>query len=171
MAYEGLYHVRMAAAKYRKILADNVAELMRATPELNSHAKVAAKATMWAIKSRKIGARTIGHLLDYERGPQPQLDTIVAVAKAFKVEPWMLLRDDFDAATGTVREADPEVLDLAGKIAHLEDDKRKLLMEIFASEGAPDPSQRPTLHDDSSQRYEARVSKEASPQRFHPKKR
>jgi hypothetical protein len=74
---------------YRKILIENVEALMEADGNLDSHAKIAAAARR---AGHKIGKRTVGHLLNAEDGaPQPRLPTIVAVADAFKVAPWMLL--------------------------------------------------------------------------------
>lgn len=121
---------------YRKILAENIVALQAANPELGSHAKLAKQCST---ATRKIGARTIGHLLNWKDGPQPQLDTIVAVAEAFKLPPWLLLTEDFDAITekgGLPPE--PEVLELARRIASLQSDRRELLLEIFEPPGVPD---------------------------------
>jgi hypothetical protein len=79
---------------WRKVLAENVSALMEEHPELRSHAKLASRCST---ATRRIGARTIGHLLNAEDGPQPQLDTIVAVAEAFKKEPWRLLMPNLGA--------------------------------------------------------------------------
>lgn len=151
------------AANYRKILATNVANLMRLTPELKSHAKLAAKCRTLSGR-RKIGPRTIGHLLDAENGPQPQLDTILAVAEAFKVPPYMLLRPDFDAETRTTNTArfTGEVLEIAQSIADMSEEKRALLLEIFATEATPagparTPSKPPATHElhEPRRQYEA----------------
>lgn len=87
---------------------------MRANPALSSHAKLAQRCST---PTRKIGARTIGHLLNADDGPQPQLDTIVAVAEAFKLPPWMLLHPEFDASTRRIDELDAEVIDIARRIS------------------------------------------------------
>lgn len=120
---------------YRKILARNVAGLMEATPALGSRGKLARKCST---ATRKIGASTIGHILE-EDGPQTRLDTIVAVADAFKVAPWMLLMPHFDPRSRDVRDApSPEVIELAQRIAGLTPAKLELLLEIFGGEGAED---------------------------------
>lgn len=117
---------------YRKILAQNVAALMKSTPALSSHAKLAAHCST---PVRKIGARTIGHLLNFDNGPQPQLDTIIAVADAFRIEPWLLLRPDFDAASKTVRALVlPAMTEVTRRIIDLSEERRDLLFEIFARE-------------------------------------
>jgi hypothetical protein len=96
---------------YKKILAKNVLSLMGRSATLNSHRKLASHCS---IGNRKVAPRTIGHLLDPDETRQPQLDTIVAIARAFKVPPWALLSPDFDPVTGNVRELPPpEILDLA----------------------------------------------------------
>jgi hypothetical protein len=100
-------HGRVQRANWRKILAEKVREMMRANPNLGSHAKLAVAASRHS--TRKIGASTIRHLLNHDDGPQPQLDTIVAVADAFKVQPWQLLVPN-DAPTGA---AEPEARYLA----------------------------------------------------------
>lgn len=157
MAQRGLYHGSVVA-NYRKILADNVAALMRENPDLGSHAKLAA--AMRKIGPREFGPRTIGHLLNAQQGPQPQLDTIVAVAKAFKVEPWMLLREDFDASSKRAGELiPPEVVRIARTIVDLEPERRKLLMEIFAAEGAPDREGARVVHEASARHEAARHRK------------
>jgi len=113
------------AANYRKILANNVAALMARTPALNSQRKI-AKACF--APRRQIGARTIGHLLNTEPdAPQPQLDTIVAVAEAFRVPPWALLSPDFDAESKTVGELPPEFLEFARRLYA----QRDIVMDIF----------------------------------------
>lgn len=110
---------------YRKILADNVLALMRQNPELNSHAKLAKHCST---PTRKIGARTIGHLLDWDGGINPKLDTIIAVAEAFKVPPWMLLTPDFDPQHKIGgRLPPPEVIALAERILR----NREALGDIF----------------------------------------
>jgi transcriptional regulator with XRE-family HTH domain len=77
----------------RQIVARNVKALMDANPLLGSHAKLAARCST---PTRRIGARTIGHLLNPQSTVQPQLDTVNAIAEAFRVPAWMLLRADFD---------------------------------------------------------------------------
>lgn len=114
---------------YRKLLAENVQSLMDRTPQLKSRAKLARKCTT---PTRKIGASTIGHLLDPD-GPNPQLDTIVAIAEAFKLEPWVLLTQDFDPETMTGGTLPPkEDLELARRISALDPKKRELLLDIFS---------------------------------------
>jgi len=130
---------------YRKILARNVAGLMKTTPALSSGGKLARKCSTDA---RKIGASTIRHMLN-EDGPQARLDTIVAVADAFKIAPWMLLMPDFDPKSRNLREPpSPEVIELAQRIAGLTPARLELLLDIFRGYGAPDQlafSQSPTV--------------------------
>jgi len=121
---------------YRKVLARNVAGLMEATPALGSRAKLAKRCST---ATRKLGASTIGHLLNEENGPQPQLDTIVAVAEAFKIAPWFLLMPDFDPKNKNLREApSPAVIELAQRIAGLPQERLELLLDIFGGEGVDD---------------------------------
>lgn len=158
MAYPGPYH-RAVATQYRRILARSVAALMRATPELSSHAKLAKKCST---PTRTIGARTIGHLLNADDGPQPQLDTIVAVAEAFKVAPWMLLHPAFDAETKSVGgEVDAGVLEIARKISALSKDSQQVLLEVFHQPAAAQPQREPLarikeLHEPRPSEYKPR---------------
>lgn len=140
LAHRATYH-RGLPNQYRRLLARNVADLMRVTPELGSHAKLAMRCST---PTRKIGASTIRHLLNADDGPQPQLDTIVAVAEAFKVPTWMLLHPEFDAGKRSVGgEMDSEVVDLARKIAVLSQDTQRTLMEVF---NRPYTSAEPVAH-------------------------
>lgn len=77
----------------RSVLARNVKALMQRRDELKTPRKLAPRCST---ATRNIGARTIAHLVDLKSSVQPQLDTIVAIAEAFKVPPWMLLTPDFD---------------------------------------------------------------------------
>jgi hypothetical protein len=116
------------ASQYRRLLATNVAELMRLNPELDSWAKLAKKCST---PTRKLGASTIGHLLNADDGPQPQLDTVVAVAEAFKVAPWMLLHPEFDAATKSIGELDAAVLEIARRISGMPKESQHAVLELF----------------------------------------
>lgn len=64
-----------------KVLSDNLRWLMGQSSDLNSQAKLAAKA--------KIDQRTVGRILNSEH--MPTLDKISALATAYAVEPWQLL--------------------------------------------------------------------------------
>lgn len=124
------------AFNYRKILAKNVEALKSRTPALNSNSKIAKACSA---PNRKIGARTIGHLLNANpEAPQPQLDTIVAVAEAFKVAPSSLLDPYFDAD----RAAEPipmAVMDLALNIYALQKEKPEAFANLgLAVEGVSD---------------------------------
>lgn len=97
---------------------------------------------------RKIGASTIGHLIsERDDAPNPQLDTITAVADAFKVEPWLLLMPEFDAKNPGNNQ---RMLALARRIAGLSKERQALLLDIFGDEDAlneTNPSLRATtLH-------------------------
>jgi len=141
---------------YRKILAHNVKALMDATPDLKSHAKLAKSCST---PTRKIGARTIGHLLNYEDGVQPQLDTIVAVAEAFKLPPWLLLTPDFDVPSrGGLDLPAPEVIELARRITSLTSDQRDGLVQLFGEAVTDDdlhqngfvPTGKQAVHEDGA---------------------
>jgi hypothetical protein len=142
-------HGRVQRPNWRKILAEKVREMMRANPSLGSHAKLAVAASRHS--TRKIGASTIRHLLNHDDGPQPQLDTIVAVADAFKVQPWELLVPN-DAPAGAAA-AEPEARYLAlPKDAAAISDLHQLAVDLVSglralNEGLPDksvPAPRPT---------------------------
>lgn len=138
---------------YRRVVAENVAALKLATPSLKSDAKLAA---MCSTATRKIGSRTISHLTNPE-GPQPQLDTMVAVAEAFRLPPWLLLMPDFDAKLKGVPDMPaPEIIELARRIAALDPARRELLMQIFGdavtdeelhANGYKAPAQAPSVHE------------------------
>lgn len=80
----------------REALANNVKKLMEGSgrngsTDLRTQAKLAARCAR--ISGKSFSQRTIGYLLrpDPSGKNQPKLDTIVAIAEAFKVEPWRLL--------------------------------------------------------------------------------
>lgn len=105
---------------------------MRRNPDLDNPRKLAPRCTT---ATRKIGARTIAHLVDEKSIVQPQLDTIVAIAQAFRVQPWMLLTPDFDPATKRGGEMPPpEILALAYRIM----ENRGALLDIFGKDTVPD---------------------------------
>jgi len=118
----------------RKILAGNVAALMNVRPDLSSHAKLAKQCST---ATRKIGARTIGHVLNAKDGPQPQLDTIVAIADAFRVPAWLLLTPDFDPKGKTGGAPPPaDALELAYLFTEVPVERRELLLGIFRKESS-----------------------------------
>lgn len=97
---------------------------------LNSHEKLAKACTT---ATRRIGSSTIGHLLN-ATGPQPRLDTIVAVAEAFKLSPWQLLHPDFDPVRKTASGvSSPELISIARRIEIMQEPQRELLLSIFQS--------------------------------------
>ena len=116
---------------YRKILADNVRALKARYPELRSNAKIARRCKSG---NRKIGASTIAHLIDDEAGVWPKLDTIIAVAEAFKVTPpWLLLTPNFDPDKKTSGDMpSPEIIQLALRILTIPRPEQALLMRIFS---------------------------------------
>lgn len=119
---------------YRKILAGNIAALQNVRPDLKSHAKLAKQCST---ATRKIGARTIGHVLNAKDGPQPQLDTIVAIADAFRVPAWLLLTPDFDPKGKTGGALPPaDALELAYLLTEMPAERRELLLGLFRKEGA-----------------------------------
>jgi transcriptional regulator with XRE-family HTH domain len=68
-------------------LAANLAKLMASHPELRTQAAVAKKA--------HVDQRTVGRIVHMEHAPSTlQIDKL---ARAFGLEPWMLLVPDFDA--------------------------------------------------------------------------
>lgn len=117
---------------YKEILAKNVTALMDRDEVLNSHAKIAKRCKR---TSREISARAIGYMLDTADDRQPKLDTIVAVAEAFKVAPWLLLTPDFDPDKKTGGDLPPpEVIRLALRIHTMPEPERILLMKIFSKD-------------------------------------
>lgn len=122
---------------YRKILAENVAALRNRNPELGSARKIAKACPVYG--KRRIGPRTITHLLETgPAAPQPQLDTIVAVAEVFRVAPWMLMHPDFDADKRTVGDLPaPEIIALARRLASIGKDALQLLGDAL-SNSVPD---------------------------------
>lgn len=134
---------------YRETLAKNVQGLMDHSPVLRTHKALAKKCST---PNRKIGARTIGHVVDGD-GPQTRLDTIVAIAEAFGVTPMALLSPYFDPATKTEPNIPPpDVLDLAKAITELPTERQQLLFDIFKRDpiATPVPSGIPlpnTVHE------------------------
>jgi len=66
----------------REILAANIKKLMVADPNLNTQAKLAAKASL--------AQKTVSNVLN-KTGPAPTVSTLEGLAKAFKTAPWRLL--------------------------------------------------------------------------------
>lgn len=116
----------------KEILAKNVNALMARNEALNSNAKL-AKHCKRLIKN--VSPRAIGYLRDTRDSRQPKLDTIEAVAHAFKISPWMLLTPDFDAHTKTGGKLPPpEIIALAERI-HA---NRDTMMEVFRTDAVTD---------------------------------
>jgi transcriptional regulator with XRE-family HTH domain len=123
------------AMNYREILARNVKALKDRDPALNSNAKIAKHCST---PTRRVSKGAIGYLLNPKSGVNPKVDTIIAVAQVFKVPPWLLLSPNFDSSVKAEAELpDPAIIELARKIADLPQQKRELLMDIFA-EAVPD---------------------------------
>lgn len=98
---------------YKNILSRNVASLM-AQSDYTSAAKLAERCRH---VGHPIGKRTIGHLLDPNDAHSPTLETIVAIAAAFRISPHLLLDSRFEATPrAPAPAATPDVLQLA---AHL----------------------------------------------------
>lgn len=111
----------------KSVLARNIKALMERHPDFKTPRKLAPHCST---ATRKIGARTIAHLLDPKSSVQPQLDTIVAIAQAFKVKAWMLLNTEFDPTSKTVAGLPPpEIIELAWRIMR----NREALSEVFSS--------------------------------------
>lgn len=68
----------------RRVLARNVRERMEKNPALGSYPKLGA--------ASGLGKSTIGHVLACDGAAT--LDTIAALARAFRCQPWELLADD-----------------------------------------------------------------------------
>ncbi len=119
----------LISMKLKSILARNITALMERHPDLESHAKIAKRCRELGVK---LSARAIGYALDKEDPKQPKLDTVQAIADAFKVQAWLLMAPDFDTDTKRARELPaPEIIKLAYRIAGLNQEKRELLMAIF----------------------------------------
>jgi len=71
----------------RQIVAKNLRRLMEGSTTLNTQDKVGKKAG--------VKQRTVGYLLDPETTDMksPKLETVEKVARAFGLEPWVLLAD------------------------------------------------------------------------------
>lgn len=115
----------------RKILARNVSALMRRSTDLKTPRKLAPHCST---ATRKIGARTIAHLLKAE-GSYPQIDTIAAIADAFKVPTWMLLYPNFDPDNNPPEgRLPPEVIALAQRIM----ENREVITDVFGADPISD---------------------------------
>lgn len=85
----------------RKLVADNVRDLMNAHKEAFGSVPKLAKAAKWPAgpkRGRSVSERQIRYLLDTRADaipptPSPTLDLIIAVANAFEVHAWQLLAD------------------------------------------------------------------------------
>jgi transcriptional regulator with XRE-family HTH domain len=123
----------------RQIVARNVRALMDASPLLGSHAKLAARCST---ATRRVGSRTIGHLLDPNSTVQPQLDTIEAIADAFRVPPWSLLRVDFDPETKQplVDVLDRDQVEVARRLANVPRAHLDMLLALVSTP-APSPAE------------------------------
>lgn len=80
----------------KDIFADNLTALMESDVNLDTPAKVAAKAK-WP-RGKKAGECVSARNVDYAKKkgatlPSPTLDFIEAIAKLFNVEPWELITD------------------------------------------------------------------------------
>lgn len=98
---------------HKQILVKNVRGLM-ALSDINSNAKIAKKCKA---AGHSVGSRTIGHLMTEGDPQSPTLATIVGIAAAYNVQPWMLLSPDFDPverATGAM--PPPECIALARRL-------------------------------------------------------
>lgn len=94
----------MAEYSARDLLAANLARHMEETPALDSPEKLSPRC-FWPAGTKKgkpVAPRTIRYVLETESKtdkptPSPSLDLIVALAAAFKVQPWEMLVDDEEA--------------------------------------------------------------------------
>lgn len=115
----------------RFILARNIRGLMQRHPELDNTRKLAAKCSS---SERKVGHNTIDRLLSPEKNDvQPRLDTIVAVARVFKVRPEQLLSAAFDPEHPH-DQPPAEVIALARRIWA----KRDALLDVLGSDAVSD---------------------------------
>lgn len=82
----------------RELLAANVAELMRAHPDMDTARKLASRAKWPASagpkrRGKPLSERYVRYVLSPTADAQhsPSLDVIIAIADAFKTEAWRLL--------------------------------------------------------------------------------
>jgi hypothetical protein len=118
---------------YRQLVASNVRKLKLANPHLSSNQKIAEAAKRLTHGTVKVGARTIGHVTNGE-GPSPSLDTLAAIAAAFRIDVPTLLSPDLDP-TEHAHEDVRRVEELAEALRTLTPELRALLDSILR----PDP--------------------------------
>ena len=102
--------------KDQALIASNIDSLIRESPERISRAALAERAG--------IGRRSLGHI---EKGESnAQVDTLAAIAKVFRIEPWRLLAPNLgrDLVAKADLETTRSISELSMSIAHhLEEDK------------------------------------------------
>lgn len=121
---------------YRQLVARNLRALKAAHPRLSSNQRIADEAKRLSHGSVAVGARTIGHVTNGD-GPSPSLDTLAAIALAFRIDVPTLLSPDLDPALHTQEDV-RMVEELAEQLRTLTAAQRALLDKINSSTPVPD---------------------------------
>lgn len=116
----------------RQILARNIRGLMEHHPELNTARKLAARCSS---ADRKIGHNTIERMLSPDKSEvQPRLDTIVTVARAFRLSADQILSAALDPQHPHESAPPATVIDLARRLWS----KRELLLDVLGPDAVSD---------------------------------
>ena len=121
---------------YRQLVASNVRALKRANPHLASNQKIADEAARLSQGAVSLGARTIGHVTNGE-GPSPSIDTLAAIALAFRIDLPTLLSADLDPVIHST-EDQRRVEQLAEMLRDLTPAQRALLDKINTKQPVQD---------------------------------
>lgn len=131
---------------------------MQRNPDLDNARKLATKCST---AERKIGHNTIDRMLSPEKNDvQPRLDTILAVARVFKVRPEQLLSAAFDPEHPH-DQPPAEVIALARRIWA----KRDALLDVLGNEAVSDEEME-ALGWKKNKEPEARTSLHESPAEY-----
>ena len=141
----------------RQILARNIRGLMAHHPELDSARKLALRCST---STRKIGHNTIERMISPDKSDvQPRLDTIVAVAQAFRLTADQLLSAALDPENPQDSVPPASIIDLARRLWS----NREVLLGVLGPDAVSDQemealgwsskkpvgSESPKLHEDS----------------------
>jgi transcriptional regulator with XRE-family HTH domain len=128
------------AIDYRQLVAKNVRALKDANPRLSSNQKIADEAKRLSRGAVAIGARTIGHVTNGD-GPSPSLETLAAIAMAFRIDLSTLLSPELDPRLHTQEDV-RVVEDLAEQLRTLTPAQRALLQKINSATPVQDDDAR-----------------------------
>jgi predicted RecB family nuclease len=116
----------------RQILARNIRGLMANHPELDNARKLAARCSS---PTRKIGHNTIERMISPDKSEvQPRLDTIVAVAHAFRLTADQLLSAALDPEKPNDSVPPASIIDLARRLWS----NREVLLGVLGPDAVSD---------------------------------